>query len=232
MTLFWDERYVINSNELLLVLQAACMLLFLKIQKICVDKIVNEMNTRNCFEIWQVCEFLNIKPLYVKAKARALSEFSTIAQEDFIYQLDLQWFSRYVGNRNLECQNEMEVFQCCMRWFYENCTEREEDEKEDILFVLLGCLDFNTLSVQDLEEMKAYPDVLVYSSVADTINCMIDLKKNEILCYDDSILSRARVYLESKKRIVQHCICFMVTMRTEKLLGVLDRFVVHFCGKF
>lgn len=227
LTLFWDERYVIHSDDVLSVLETACMLQFLRIKQICVNKILNEMSTRNCFEIWRVCEFLDIKPLYVKAKAKALSEFSTIAREDFIYQLDLRWFCRYVANRNLECQNEMEVFQCCMRWFYENCNA----EKEEILFVLLGCLDFNSLSVHDLHEMKTYPDVLAYATLTNTINCVIDIKENVILRCDDEILSRARVYLDSKKRIVQHCVCFMASLRTERLLRIQDEFVVHFCGR-
>lgn len=228
LTLFWDERYVIHTDEVLLVLEAACMLQFLRIKQICIDKILNEMNTRNCFEIWRICEFLDIKPLYVKAKAKALSEFSAIAQEDFIYQLDQRWFCRYVANRNLECANEMEVFLCCMRWFHKNCGE----EKEKILFVLLGCLDFNALSVHDLHEMKAYPDVLACTAVADTINCVSDIKKRVVLRCDDAVLSRARVYLGSKKRIVRHCVCFVAVLRTEKRLGMHDQFVVHFCGKF
>lgn len=213
----------------MLVLEAACMLQFVRVKKMCTDKIVNEMNNRNCFEIWRTCEFLDIKPLYAKAKAKALTEFSTIAQDDYIYQLDLQWFTRYVANTNLECKNEMEVFQCCMRWFYENCVECES--KDEILFVLLGCLNFKALSVQDLQEMKAYPDIIAYSNVNDTIDCLIDLKENAILHYHDSVVSRARIYMESKNRRVRHCLCFMVALRIEKYLGKHEKFMLHLCGK-
>lgn len=205
------------------------MLQFLRIKNMCIDRIINAMNISNCFEIWRSCEFLDVKPLCVKAKQKALTEFSTIAQQDYIYQLDLQSFSRYIGNRSLECQNEMEVFQSCMRWFYENCEERKN--KDEILFVLLGCLDFKALSVQDLQEMKAYPDILAYPTATDTINCVIGLKQNAILRYNDSVLSRARIYFESKNRILRHCACFVVALRTEKYLGKNEKFVVHFCGK-
>lgn len=217
---------------MLLVLEAACMLQFLRIKNKCVQKILNEMSTHNCLEMWRVCHFLDIKSIYLKAKAKALSSFSEIAQEDCIYQLDLRWFSRYVGNRNLECENELEVFQCCMRWFYENCEEISDDNKEEILFVLLGCLDFKSLSVQDLQEMKSYPDVVAYSAVIDTINCITGLKENAILYYGDSVLSRARIYFESKSRIIQHCVCFIADLKMETLLRRQNIPVILFCGKF
>ncbi|KAF5292545.1 hypothetical protein FQR65_LT01691 [Abscondita terminalis] len=88
LALLWDRTFLINEEDILSVLQ---------------DMVGSEQ--------------LDLKPLYLKAKSTALIEFDVIKNLDSLADLQLRQLCCYLGNINLHCKNEMDIFQTCMKWW-------------------------------------------------------------------------------------------------------------------
>ncbi|KAG5868305.1 hypothetical protein JTB14_022788 [Gonioctena quinquepunctata] len=94
LTLLWDETFlnVIAFEDILTVLQAACMLQFINISHLCIERITQILNPKNCLKVWLLTEQLSIKPLYLKAKSMALEEFTLIRDTECLNELTLEQF--------------------------------------------------------------------------------------------------------------------------------------------
>ncbi|XP_060524199.1 kelch-like protein 40b isoform X2 [Cylas formicarius] len=176
LTLLWDGAYIIQNEDLLLVLQTSCMLQFTKIRKLCEDRILEILAPSNCLKIWILTERLDITPLYLKAKCMALEEFNEICDSDPILELSLKEICMYLGHINLRTDCEFRVFQTIMRWWYENC-KAYELEKNETIVKLLHCLNFKRLTDDNVREMKTYPDISTNSGVVDILNCFLSLRQ-------------------------------------------------------
>lgn len=236
LTLLWDERYFIHTDDLLLVVQTACMLQFVQIQNMCIDKIQEMLSPKNCLNIWLTCETLDLKPLNLKAKSLALMEFQLVKDSPYLLEMNINQLYTYLANRNLKCENEMSVFQTCMKWWYEN-SENSENVPHTLL-TLLHCVNFRILSCSDIREMQSYPDICDNTEILSILNCVIDLKNNAVLNYSEDVIPKAQVLLEAENRIYQEYPCFLVknvirNVQKEKLkLGGKEELVVVHYGKF
>lgn len=235
LTLLWDERYFIHPGDLLLVVQTACMLQFVQIQTMCIDKIQEMLSPKNCLNIWLTCEALDLQPLNLKAKSLALMEFQLVKDSPYVLEMSLQQLYVYLANINLKCENEMSVFQTCMKWWYEN-SENYGDNTSQTLLTLLNCINFRVTLCSDIREMLSYPDICDNAEITLILNCVTDLKNNIVLNYSEDVVTKARMLLESKSRIYQEYPCFLVNISDDnkpKKQKVSDRDlpVVHY-GKF
>lgn len=192
----------------MLVLETACMLQFVKVINMCVDKIQAILSPKNCFPVWEACEALDLHSLCLKAKSMALTEFAVIKDLDCLLRLSLRHLFVYLANIYLQCENEMLVFQTCMKWWYEN-SEKYVD-RDRTLFTLLACINFNSLSCHDIKEMQSYPDIADNENILGILNCIIDFKNQKILSYDENIINKAKVLNESRSRIYPEYPCFLV----------------------
>lgn len=209
LTLLWDERYFVPPDDLLLVVQTACMLQFVQIQNMCIDKIQEMLSPKNCLNIWQTCETLDLQPLNLKAKSLALMEYQLVKDSPYLLGMSLQQLYIYLANVNLKCENEMSVFETCLKWWYENSENYSESTLQTLL-TLLHCVNFRAVSCSDIREMQSYPDVCDNAEIISILTCMIDLKTNVVLNYSEDVVSKARLLLETKNRMYQEYPCFLV----------------------
>lgn len=184
------------------------MLQFVKVINMCADKIQALLSPKNCFPVWEACEALDLQSLCLKAKSMALTEFAVIKDLDCLLRLSFRHLFIYLANRYLQCENEMLVFQTCMKWWYEN-SEKYSD-RDGSLFTLLACINYNNLSSLDIKEMQSYPDIADNENILSILNCIIDFKNQKILSYDENIINKAKVLNESRSRVYPEYPCFLV----------------------
>lgn len=209
----WDRTFLINEEDILSVLQVSCMLQFVEIRAVCIDKLKEILLPRNCVKIWLITEQLDVKPLYLKAKSMALIEFNNIKDMDCLMELQLKQLCNYLGNTNLQCQNEMDVFQTCMKWWYEN-SDKYSNQRDcshlNTYLKLLSCLNFNNVSNSDIQEIMMYPDFASNDKIKLILQCIIDLRHKIEVNYDENIVSYAKKLMTSKNRSFKQCPCILV----------------------
>lgn len=209
LTFLSDERYIIDQDNVFLIVQTACMLQFVKIQTICIDKMIEMLSPKYCLNIWFTCATYDIQPLGLKAKSLALMEFHLVKDTPFLLELNLYQLYIYLANVNLKCDNEMHVFQTAMKWFYEN-SEHYSEKMSETLLTLLHCVSFQGILCSDIREMLTYPDICGNTEITSILNCVIDLKNKAVLNYSEDVISKATILLGSKRRKYRQLPCFLV----------------------
>ncbi|KAK5650628.1 hypothetical protein RI129_001657 [Pyrocoelia pectoralis] len=216
LSLLSDRTFLINEEDILSVLQVSCMLQFIEIKTMCISKLTELLLPRNCLKIWTVAEQLDLKPLYLKAKSMSLIEFDVIKDLECVTDLQLKPLCFYLGNTNLQCKNEMDVFQTLMKWWYENSTKYLKTDHSDIFVCFLRCLDFKNLLNSDLQEILTYPDIALNGRIVKILQCILDLRHKLRNAHDENVTDIAQLLINSKSRICKEYACILVNTCPEE----------------
>ncbi|XP_025828923.1 kelch repeat and BTB domain-containing protein 2, partial [Agrilus planipennis] len=220
LTLLWDSSFVINEEDILLVLEAACMLQFPNIKEICVTRIREILAPSNCIKVWFGTEKLDIEDLHLKAKYLSLVEFNEIKDMDCLIELHLKQLHLYLSDVNLQCRCEFDVFFVCMKWWYENCLHSEKllyENKTKNLLYLVSSLNYRALSDSDLREMLSYPDISENQDVKDLFMYFIALKNQEERYLLSELRNIVAHLLNSVDRFQQKVPCFLAQNASDDL---------------
>ncbi|XP_050512600.1 uncharacterized protein LOC126888403 isoform X2 [Diabrotica virgifera virgifera] len=209
LTLLGDPRNDTEDEDVLMILHAACMLQFCEIRNMCLDKLNQILSVQNCLKVWIMAEQLELKPLVLKAKRLALTEFMSIIKEnDSINDLNLQQLIRYIGSVHLVTDSELTVFQTLMKWWYDH----SKDHTSDDFIKLLSCVNYKQLLPDHFREILTYPDLAI-TEVEDILKCLYNLLNNipNISC-SKKCLKVASVLSQSNDRkiIIDSVPCLLV----------------------
>jgi hypothetical protein len=206
LRLLWDREYPVDEHSLLLVLQAACMLQFLQVKSLCVERIQQSLTVGNCLKIWLYTEQLDIKVIYRRAKLIALLEFMFVKDTDYFLELNLEDVINYLGNINLRCPNEFAVFEALIVWY-----QHSDQQNADTLLKLLYCIDFTKASEDQIHQMISRPSVIRHDAVANVLKCIFHIKNDrDLLEFNKESVERANALLASKSRNVNGFPCILV----------------------
>lgn len=181
------------------------MLQFTAVQEHCVQPVLDLTTVDNVIHIWQFAEEFELKDLKMRARYLAVTEFEKIRKTDSFLTMDSEWFFRYLANRNLWCDREANVFEAGMLWITNNC-----EESEDVIYTLLCCLDFNTLSSSDIMEMQSHSDLKAFTNLVDILRFVLDKKSKQFLTKSTDGFAKAEFLLNSKPRIRPECPAFTI----------------------
>lgn len=207
-----------KEDDAVSVLQTSCMLQFNEIKSMCIERLMHILLPNNCIRIWLFAEQLDLKPLYLKAKSMALTEFHVIKDSEIIMDLNLNQLHSYLANISLQCKTELDVFQVCMKWWYDNAeklsakvhSEHLNDFNAGIFMNLLSCLDFNRLSSSDIREIMTYPDLSKNNDIVKVLHCIINIKTGCKIDFDENNVKKAKVLCECKSRHCKQLPCISV----------------------
>ncbi|CAH1980390.1 unnamed protein product [Acanthoscelides obtectus] len=219
LTILWDEHdVVLEEGHTLAVVQAASMLQFEKIKTFCIRRLMELLCPQNSIRIWIVTEQLGIKPLHLKAKFLALSEFMILKnteESEGIYELTFQEVCNYLGHINLKTDNELSVFQTAMRWWYEN-SKQIPDTVSNPLLKILHCISFSTMSAHELKEAMTYPDIKNDKEILEIMSCMEHMKTNKSAeMFTENSHKVAKKLISCRSREVAKILCILVTPASE-----------------
>ncbi|KAF7268914.1 hypothetical protein GWI33_018015 [Rhynchophorus ferrugineus] len=215
LLLLWDETYIIDMNDIHLVLQAACMLQFNAIRIICEKRILEMMTPSVSLRIWKTTELLDISPLCLKAKYMALEEFPQIWETDSILELSLDEIS-------------------AMSWFYVNKGQYQDMGPTKILLKLLSCVNMKKCTRHDINEMMVFYDIRDNQDILEILDIVMRLNSSESLpCHvseNSLLLARQLRKSISRKKPIVPCLLLEsngskgVRRGTEKAIVILDNF--------
>lgn len=161
-------------EEYFIAAEIANMLQFIEVLKIVTDKIRLSLDVNNVFSVMKFAESMNMIDLVSQARCYALTEFNSVKKSEHFLKLSLIELYKYLADIHLWCNNEMEVFNSIIDWF--NHHDDDAINNESSLFLLLTCLDFNSLSIENLTEIKQNCMIQKYSEIVTSLNCIIDDK--------------------------------------------------------
>lgn len=212
LILLWDETYLISEEDILPVLQAACMMQFDKVKDCCLEKVNEMLRLDNCIRIWTITEQLSLKPLYLKAKLMALQEFVEVKDSESLLDFNLDQILDYLGNIYLTCDSELTVFQTGMKWWYEHC-EHFSSDSTNVLMKLLSCLDFNSLDDNGFNEIMLYPDICGDEKIMGILGAVKELKKKgQIVGVMDCTQEKAQLLCNTKCRVSPSYVAILVNV--------------------
>ncbi|KAJ8919015.1 hypothetical protein NQ315_016920 [Exocentrus adspersus] len=211
LKVLWDDTYPIKNEDLLLVLQTACMLQFLKIKNMCLERVIETLCPKNCVQVWRTTELLGLKPLFAQAKAMALEEFLEIKDTDSILEFSLEEIYHYLGHVNLKTDNEATVFQTAMKWWYENHA-LYVGNKTDTLIKLVSCIDFASVTEHCIKEIMIYPDIADNFEITQILSCVLLLKNEKPLeDFPETCQSKAGLLCKTRSRVSSKFPCVLVS---------------------
>ncbi|KAI4462477.1 kelch protein [Holotrichia oblita] len=213
LTLINDEEYIVDDEDLLPVLQTACMLQFNRIRIVCIERITTILSVKNCLKVWYMAESLDLKPLYLKAKLLSLTEFEQIKDTDYILNLNLKQLRDYLANMYLCVKNEIDVFASCMKWWYENSSNEisviNQCDKDRLFYYFLTFVDFNGLSNKDIKEIMMYPDINTNDEITRILNNILKIRYCDLID-DKSTLPKEFVLLNCRQRVKNNLPCILM----------------------
>ncbi|XP_050518325.1 kelch-like protein 38 [Diabrotica virgifera virgifera] len=216
LMLLGDPTIYMEDEDILMVLHAACMLQFCEIKNMCLDKLNQIISVQNCLKIWIMAEQLDIKPLILKAKRLALTEFMTFIKEnDSINDLNLQQLIRYIGSLHLVTDSELTVFQTLMKWWYGH----SQDHTSDDFIKLLSCVNYKQLLPDHFRETLTYPDI-ANTEIEDILKCLYNILNNIPNCScSKKCLDLASLLSQSidRKIIIDRVPCLLVRNASNKV---------------
>lgn len=205
-----DDTYFINEKDILSVLQASCMLQFDKVKINCLERVNEMLRLDNCIKIWIVTEQLSLKPIYLKAKLMALQEFVQLKDSDGLLDMTLEQILDYLGNIYLKCDNELNVFQTGMKWWYEHA-KHFIDETTNILLKILSCVNFKDLDDSSFNEIMLYPDISSDENLMHILSTLKYIKRDEpVTEIPDRVQEKAQLLYKTKSRISPTSIAILV----------------------
>lgn len=187
-------------NELIEIFTTANMLQFTKIQNQCVTAITSLMTFDNVLEVWQIAERFNSETLLAKSRYLAVTEFQKVIETNSFLDMDCKWLFKFLANRNLMVDHEMNVFKAGMLWLTNN--NEHTVDRERIIYILLSCLDFNELSIFNIMEIQKHSTLKNLRYLTYILQHIIYVRNKESGGgeYSDDIIDKAKILQESKRR--------------------------------
>lgn len=188
-----------DSNEVLSILKTADKYLLTAVQNKCAETLERLVSVDSVLEVWQIAERLNLKRLLVKARYLAVTEFETVRKTGGFVRLDSAYLFRFLANTSLLCDNEMNVFEAGMHWLVGN--PEESFDKEEVIYMLLTCLDYCKLSDSDIMEIQNNNFIKKSQNLYAVLQYVVDARKKNIsYVYATDVIDKANILLNSKQR--------------------------------
>lgn len=193
-------------KEYYLLVEAATLFLLFDIVKNSETKMVKLLNAADALNAIQFAERFNLKHLRLAARYKALTEFNIIQNSADFLNLNRTEVLEYLSDVHLYCDKEFDVFKASMKWLQHNSNEKTEQ----VVFLLLNCLDFNELFVYNLNHMVQHTLVKQYNNVVDVLNFIITERKKLISKnYNNEVKDKAIQLIASKHRSRSHVVGFI-----------------------
>lgn len=181
------------------------MLQFDYVKQHCIKKLEENISIENCLRTWQVAEQYDIHPLAEKAKCKALMEFNDVRNTSSINFLNVKELHSYLANTLLHCDNEVDVFETGIRWWYEyyrkTCEIESLDEEESKnletkhLLVILRCIDYTSIKKSDIRNMFLIcPDIENNDCIKSILKSLLALISDEQIS-DQTVEERTAIEL-------------------------------------
>lgn len=189
------------------------MLQFDKIRSMCIERLTETLSVKNCLQIWHICESLDVKPLYLKAKNLSLLEFDVIKYTDsYLLELSIKQLHDYLANVSLCANSELDIFIVCMQWWYENLMKDRfirDINVSHLFYYFLTFLDFNALSNSDIKVILTYPEIATKEEIFNILNNI--LKIESCKGFDEKEdLPKIDILLHGKRRVKNYHLCILV----------------------
>ncbi|XP_071537292.1 kelch-like protein 24 isoform X1 [Panulirus ornatus] len=145
--------YVIPSDNVLALLQTAAMLQFISVQIACEQQVLASLSCDTCLEVYFVTSTLGLSNIATAALTIAVWKFLEIVKKPQFHHLSLSEMVEYISHPALFLgpNGEWTVWEALISWIEENEAERTEH-----LLKLLLCLDFYSLTREDISNMLFY----------------------------------------------------------------------------
>lgn len=178
LKIVWDETYIEILEcveKIIAILEIACMLQFNQ-KDLITNYLIKCLTPLNSLLIWFRTEEIGLLPISIKAKAMSLLHFENAKDSKYFLELNLEELCLYLGNIYLEPTNETSVLKAAIQWYNKNIPEIEQ-EKTTVIYKILSCLDFNSISDCDIENLKNDPIVNV--QLVSILDCIVKSRKND-----------------------------------------------------
>ncbi|XP_045597657.1 kelch-like protein 38 isoform X2 [Procambarus clarkii] len=145
--------YIIPSDNILMLLQTAAMLQFISVQSACEQEILASLSCDTCLEVYYVTSSLGLTQIATAALTISVWNFSEIRNKPQFFQLSLCELIEYVSNPSLYHGpgGEWTVWEALLSWIQVN-----EAERSGHLLQLFQCVDFHSLTIDDISNMLFY----------------------------------------------------------------------------
>ncbi|XP_042211801.1 kelch-like protein 24 [Homarus americanus] len=173
--------YVIPSGSVLVLLQTASMLQFINVQRACEQQVLTTLSCDSCLEVYYVTSTLGFSHIATAALTIAVWQFSEIRKKPLFLQLSLSELVEYISHPALNPGpgGEWTVWEALASWVEEN-----EIERGGHLLQLLLCLDFHTLTVEDISNMLFYSIISDNNEVVQVLNGLKKFKMDNVCSKD------------------------------------------------
>ncbi|CAG2053836.1 unnamed protein product [Timema podura] len=167
------ETDILKSQNVLSLLQAACMLHFDSVKETCLHLIISKwLTVDTCLQTAATATELDLHILYSKAMALALWEFPRVRNTDEFFALTIEAVDVYLQNDGLNTsQGEFEVFEAGLNWL-----EDEMESRAEHTMRILQCVRFVDISTVDLRTMLLYPLVRDSIEIQHLLQCILMMK--------------------------------------------------------
>lgn len=207
-----NEDHFVEDEDLLSVLETACMLQFDRIRSICIDRITRIIHVRNSLEIWNVAELLDLQSLRQKTKNLLLTEFDQI-RDTYILKFNLIQLHDYLGNVCLWVNNEMDVFRTCIKWYdnsYNKIAALNLSEETNLCYYFLTFMDFNRLSNKNIQEIMLHPRINTKDEIVGILNNILNARYRKVIFNYKSSFSKEIILLNCRRRIRNNFPCLLM----------------------
>lgn len=181
----------------------------------CIENLQEDISLDSCLRTWFMCDQLDIHPLAEKAKCKALMDFKKLRETDTILGLNIKELHMYLSNTFLHCDNELDVFESGMKWWYDFskkdiCDKEEKTAQETkYLLVILRCLNYTEMCKADIDNMFLIaPDISEIPFIKNLLTTIGSLMQGEQVS-DETEEERMAVefYINCRKRKLMYLPC-------------------------
>lgn len=215
-----DDDSYIEVEDIFDTLEGASMLQFDAVKSKCIQLLQDDITVENCLRIWFLSDKLDIHPLAEKAKCKSLMEFNTIRNTDTFLPLNIKELHTYLSSTFLHCDNELDVFETSIKWWYEyskrdsidDFLEKDDKTETDYFLVFLRCLDFNRMNKTDISNiLLTSPEMRQDAYISNVLSNILVLMENQQVS-DCTAEERTAVALyTSRKRCLKYLPCIVCT---------------------
>ncbi|KAK9686410.1 BTB And C-terminal Kelch [Popillia japonica] len=212
ITLLCNKDHFVEEEDLLSVLETVCMLQFDKIRPMCIDRVTKIIHVRNCLEIWNVAELLDLQVLHRKAKNLLLTEFDQI-RDTHILNFNLVQLHDYLANVCLWVNNEIDIFTTCMKWYdnsYHKLPALGLSDETKLCFYFLTFMDFNRLSNQNVQEIRTHPRINSKDEIVRVLTNILNDRYREATLKYKLPFAKELILLNCRRRVKNNFPCMLL----------------------
>lgn len=164
-----------NVEELMI---AADMLELNVVFAECTDFLVQELQPQNAIGIYRFANDHNFWQLTFHTVKYIEDNFPKVCNEDEIYELDKNEFSKFLLSENLKIDSEFQIFQAAIRWINQDIVERRQYVFDILKNVRLPLISFGILEKAISQCNDSSLRVALKSVYSDLLNqkgCLVSL---------------------------------------------------------